>query len=579
MLCFFGLVAGVTASVGQEAVVFNEPHLPDGLRAARAYAGRHGFVVSLPELFAARATAPFDNEVWQNWFTTLSEESVVPGPDGKPVVVLVHGGGILSHPSRIDHVFAPDGSGTTDDGLGRGAARLSSQEAAGLLDGRLPDGSQIPVYPFARLNAGVPHLPRRYAVVLDFAVARSSHDGYSSFADLERDPLFIARAGGSKAAAAYLERAQARRNTTAMGSWHPFGRINASEPQTRITFMSGNLDGVGSQGGASNPYQGYDSDYGIGGDANIMNRGRFIAVGTPSSVSSLGPILAAPPPSGPKGIQYRPELVHGPNLPAALRSARWRAASAFGNSAACPATPRGRLASLPDLLRARASAPFDNDIWSARLAANSDQSIVRDAVGAHLVVTVHGGGMLGASDRMEQAFRMDESSLTGQYAAKLSEAEATLLLEGSLPDGSKVPIYSYADFKAASSQQLPERYGVVLDYDSAKASPRGCVPLDSLRDDPWFIVNAGGVAAAGAYLDKLATRSSSCLGNWPPFSSVFWGEAQSRPLFLDTDGGVLGTSGMVNAASYIALLPTNETASLRHLPFGAAAGSSAQAVV
>ena len=105
-------VAGATAVEEARPLVFNEPHLPDGLRLAqsvsplfasrdtethrdlvracpmlrssprvwdRTYAssGAGGFVVSLPQLFAARVKADFSNAIWNNWYTTLSEESVV----------------------------------------------------------------------------------------------------------------------------------------------------------------------------------------------------------------------------------------------------------------------------------------------------------------------------------------------------------------------------------------------------------------------------------------------------------------------------------------------------------------------
>ena len=52
-----------------EGSIFNEPHLPDALRTARAAAGGsdgEGFVVSLPQLFHARVSADFDNEIWNN---------------------------------------------------------------------------------------------------------------------------------------------------------------------------------------------------------------------------------------------------------------------------------------------------------------------------------------------------------------------------------------------------------------------------------------------------------------------------------------------------------------------------------
>ena len=73
------LAAGAAAQEQARPLVFNEPHLPDGLRLAQRYAasGSAGFVVSLPQLFAARVKADFGNAIWNNWYTTFSEESVV----------------------------------------------------------------------------------------------------------------------------------------------------------------------------------------------------------------------------------------------------------------------------------------------------------------------------------------------------------------------------------------------------------------------------------------------------------------------------------------------------------------------
>lgn len=159
------------------AVVFNEPHLPDGLRQAQSFAGGSGFVASLPQLMRARVAADFHNEIWNNWYTTYSEESVVTSAGGRHMVVAVHGGGVLSSPARIDRVYAPDGSGMTSDGDGRGAAKLNQDEADGLLRGELPDGAKIPIYTFESFRRGINLLPERYGVTLDFEVAKNCTDG------------------------------------------------------------------------------------------------------------------------------------------------------------------------------------------------------------------------------------------------------------------------------------------------------------------------------------------------------------------------------------------------------------------
>lgn len=200
----------------------------------------------------------------------------------------------------------------------------------------------------------------------------------------------------------------------------------------------------------------------------------------------------------------------------------------------------------------------------------SDQSIVRTVDGQHVVVTVHGGGIYSRPERLEQTFLMDQQSMTGQYAGRLSPNEVSGLLAGRLPDGAAIPVYTYEHFRAIEADGLPDRYGVVMEFNMAKASPRGYVNVSDLRDDPLFVVHAGGAKVANDYLYKVATRSK-VVGNWPPFDSIYWDEAQSRVLFLAEDGGVLGTNGVVNTGRYVAVVPTKASASLRGEDFGLAA--------
>ncbi len=72
---------------------------------ALEYAGDDGFVASMPQLLHARATADYDNIIWNTWFTANSEESVVTTPQGNHVVVAMHGGGIYASPERFQKMF------------------------------------------------------------------------------------------------------------------------------------------------------------------------------------------------------------------------------------------------------------------------------------------------------------------------------------------------------------------------------------------------------------------------------------------------------------------------------------------
>ena len=275
------------ADVGMEAEIFFEPHVPNALRQALEYAGGDGFVASMPQLLCARTHADYDNIIWNTWFTSYSEESVVTTPQGSHVVVAIHGGGIFASPERFERVYRASVDRSNADGFtGQYAAKISQSEARGLLQGRLPNGAEVPVYPFAEFKRGIADLPIRYGVVLDYELARQSKRGYEEFETLKDDPNMIVRAGGVEANAAYLDKFKHRHNTKLMGNWHPYNRIDPRVPQTRIPFLAGNQGGIHSQGDDPEEW-GYDCEYGMGGDACIHNMARFVAVAPRDPATSL----------------------------------------------------------------------------------------------------------------------------------------------------------------------------------------------------------------------------------------------------------------------------------------------------
>ncbi len=263
-----------------------EPHFPTALQRALEYAGDDGFVASMPQLLHARANAPYDNIIWNTWFTSNSEECVVKTKQGNHVVVAVHGGSILGSPERFERSAYADMDRRNAEGItGQGAAKISRQEARDVLDGKLPDGTEIPVYPFDEFRRGINDLPIRYGVITDFELARKTEKGFTPFDVLKEEPNFIVRAGGVEAAADYLDMFQARHDTRLMGNFHPFDRIDPGQPQTRVIFLAGNKGGVGSEGDYN---YGYDSDYGIGGYAHMIGIARYVAVAPrDESVSDL----------------------------------------------------------------------------------------------------------------------------------------------------------------------------------------------------------------------------------------------------------------------------------------------------
>ena len=267
-----------------EAAIFFDSYLPDALRRALDYAGDDGYVASMPALLHARANAPFDNIIWNTWFNPNSEESLLTTPQGNRVMVMVHGGGIFGSPDRFEKLFRADTSRFSEISFtGLFAGKITVREVHDILQGHLPNGSVIPVFSFDEFSRGVADLPRHYAVVMDFEMAKNCRCGFEKFDDLKDDPLMIVRAGGVEAAAKYLDKARSRHNTDRMGSLHPFNSIHdLDQPQTRVPTLAGNLGGTGTEEDDGDIH-GYDAEFGIGGDSSIhntsmINVARYVAV-------------------------------------------------------------------------------------------------------------------------------------------------------------------------------------------------------------------------------------------------------------------------------------------------------------
>ena len=269
------------------AVIFFESYITVAFQRALRYAGDDGYVASMPQLLHARVNASYDNIIWNTWFTSNSEENVITTKQGNHVVVTVHGGGIFASPERIERSLRADLDRSNPEGLtGQYAPKISRNEAHDLLEGKLPGGTEIPVYPFDEFKQGIKDLPRRYAVALDFEMAKNSKSGYENFDVLKDDPNMIVRAGGTEPLAAYLDKARDRNNTKLMGTWQRYNQIDPDQPQTRILRLAGNKGGKGSEGNDLGLGWGYDADYGITG-AGIIGIGRYVAVAPRNMSESL----------------------------------------------------------------------------------------------------------------------------------------------------------------------------------------------------------------------------------------------------------------------------------------------------
>ena len=226
----------------------------------------------MPQLLHGRNMAPFSDEIWTNWYTANSEEDVVNDSQGrfgkkeKPVVVVLHGGGILSSPDRIDLAYKAELTNQR-------AAKFSDEEARAVLEGRMPDGKTVPVMAYNDFVKAT-GLPARYGVVLDFDKAKSTKSDHQKVSGLYDNPLVIARAGGVEQAKQALDRAKERFQSEKYGNWHRFNEIDPTQVQGRLLFLS------------SNDYGGLSGD-------DLGDVGRFVGVAPEAQSASTNgaPVL------------------------------------------------------------------------------------------------------------------------------------------------------------------------------------------------------------------------------------------------------------------------------------------------
>ena len=149
---------------------FENKNWVNSLRAAQEYVGTDGYVLSLPQLALVRINAIRENPIWtsEEVFTT-TEEAYGKTKQGHDVVIVTHGGGIL-----YSKVLMDDGKKTASFKQDRLGVKITRKDITDLLDGRLPDGTYIPVISYSDLQSNEldesgknRELPPKFAIVMD----------------------------------------------------------------------------------------------------------------------------------------------------------------------------------------------------------------------------------------------------------------------------------------------------------------------------------------------------------------------------------------------------------------------------
>ncbi|MFH1915817.1 MAG: hypothetical protein ABIJ21_01000 [Nanoarchaeota archaeon] len=206
--------------------------MPQAKRIALKNAQNGGYVASLPQILHSRVVSPANSEIWQNWFTANSEENIGRTAQGNPVVIAVHGTGLWT-PDRIQEAYD---EGLTPNYAGKLDTTSHPHEMRDLLNGKLADGTIIPVYSLTDFMKGISDLPMQYTVIMDFDQVKNLESGVQKTGKLRQNPLFIVRAGGAEAANEYLDKAEQVYERKELGNWHPFANSDPDQPQGRVPF-------------------------------------------------------------------------------------------------------------------------------------------------------------------------------------------------------------------------------------------------------------------------------------------------------------------------------------------------------
>ncbi|GEM_PF-2643920 len=210
---------------------------PQALRRAQEIAfQKNGHVPTMPESIVDRLN---NLTGWHQEKATLSEEIVGKSGYGNQVVAISHGPALIGTVEDLEKAVRNPVRGTSL--IPDSAASIGKNKFRRLLDGKLPSGDELPVYPIAELlSANHLNFPSRYIIVLDLSLAEKSESGYIEIQRLAEDALFTARIGSRQKALEYLGEAGRQYGTARYGNWHTLNHSDLSRPHGRLLILGGN---------------------------------------------------------------------------------------------------------------------------------------------------------------------------------------------------------------------------------------------------------------------------------------------------------------------------------------------------
>ena len=200
------------------------------------------------------------------------------------------------------------------------------------------------------------------------------------------------------------------------------------------------------------------------------------------------------------------------------------------------------IATMPYLVAGKAQAEKSNYLWQKWFTALSEENAGIDkngklvGRGQPVVLTLHGRGIL-TPERIRQAY---SEGLTPQNAAKFTDDEFDNLLNGVLPSGESINLYTVDDIKRGISDPFG-RYAVWMPAETAKSKSSGHHSKSDFMNNELVIARVGTLEHLDAYFEKARHSSNHNLGNWHRLGEIDFTQPQGRVLFVgDTSDGLSG---------------------------------------
>ncbi len=211
------------------------------------------------------------------------------------------------------------------------------------------------------------------------------------------------------------------------------------------------------------------------------------------------------------------------------------------SSALAKALNYGLVVTMPEMIAAKVRcAPskgkkdydLSHGFWNASYDVHTEENIGIDQkgrfhnAGEPVLVLVNGGGILTPA-RIKQARR----KRTVRGSAKYSNEEFDNLLNGKLPDGTSIELYSYEDIKKGVSN-LPHRFGVVMPYSAAQNTKSTCFSKGEFLVNPLVIARNAGLQNLEEYFERAKYKSDGMVSCCHPFNNRDATIPQGRVLCL-----------------------------------------------